>query len=434
MQTSASWNEAPAAPGPLDAWGSAPAASTPAPLGVGEGWADSVVAAPEPEQPYASQVQPEVNAHLPPNDIQTAGPIDVSTPAAVEESIQTIPVAPEPPVEAGQDKIFGAGPPGLSKRASNRPQQEAVVMPSERAQTGLDIGVQFGSLNLFENQPSFGQQDAPPAVQPKPEPSFIQQEAAPAPVPQQYSHEAAHQYSLAQHAQAAQAHHQAQDQGVQTSFAQAPPPNSFAQNNAFANRYPSSQYGAPPQHAEEPSHTPYAPFKQPEASPYFQHPGSAHSHSPAPGQQQPAASYQPFSAPGQAPGFPASQQSDYAGAYGQEALRNMVRRLAPRFDPILELWLTFLCTSRASTTSMDRPRADSSRPRPPSRGRTTPPLPPPARPHPSRPSPDKPPRTSNFLAKDSSSTCPRAMAATVRSTATSSRSASNPHFLDVACN
>ncbi|KAK4704479.1 hypothetical protein P7C70_g1734, partial [Phenoliferia sp. Uapishka_3] len=338
--TSASWNEAPA-PGPLDAWGSTPGSSTPAPLGVGEGWADAVAAAPEPDASYAHQIAPEVEAHLPPNDVATAGPIEVSAPAVVEESVQTIPVAPEPVVEAPQEKLFGAGPPGLSKRASNRPQQEGVVMPSERAAAGLDIGVQFGSLNLFENQPSF-QQEAPvqqQAAPKQPEQSFAQE--APAPPQQQYSHEAAqHQYQQAQQAQAQQQqqHHQLQEQGVQTSFSQ-PPPNSFAPGNAFSNRYPSSQYGQPQQVEEQHSlgsQSPYAPFKPDTASsPYFQHPGSQHSHSPAPlapgqSQQGVPSSYNSFnSLPQQAPGGPAAfgaSQSDYSALYGQDALRNMVRR------------------------------------------------------------------------------------------------------------
>lgn len=130
-------------------------------------------------------------------------------------------------------------------------------------------------------------------------------------------------------AQQQQQHHSLQDQSF------APPPNSFAQNNAFANRYPSSQYGQPQAPAEEQGATSaYAPFKPDAApSPYFQHP----SHSPAPSQQQQQQQGVPTSyassyglsqnAPGQPAAFGAGQ-GDYSAAYQQDsAMRNMVRPL-----------------------------------------------------------------------------------------------------------
>ena len=151
------WGDEPAAPGPLDAWGS----STPVPLGVGAGWADSVVAAQDLSYQHP-QVTAEIEAHLPPNDIHTAGPIALSTPTV--EEVAPAPVA-APAQQIDENDKFGPGPPGLAKRASTtaaRSQEQAVVMPNERATEVERVGVQFGSLNMFGSQPTFGQQEAAP--------------------------------------------------------------------------------------------------------------------------------------------------------------------------------------------------------------------------------------------------------------------------------
>lgn len=167
---SANWNEAPAAApvSSLGAWGTPQISRAPAPLGVGEGWADAVVAAHEPESAYSAhrQIPEAVEAHLPPNDIDAAGPIVVSAPV-VEEALESSPAVVE---EVAQDKFLGAGPPGLTKRASNRPQSEAVVMPT--AGVG-QIGVQFGSLNLFDGQPSFQQESSAQKAAPQHEQRWV---------------------------------------------------------------------------------------------------------------------------------------------------------------------------------------------------------------------------------------------------------------------
>lgn len=137
-----SWNIAPSPPGPLDAWNSTPIPQQPviveAALGVGEGWADTITAT----RINNDNQSNEVKAHLPPNDIATAGPIATSTPPAVVES----------------NSIESSGPPGLSKRVSTtaapaRTQQEAVVLPTTLGST--PNAVQFGSLSLFDGQQGF---------------------------------------------------------------------------------------------------------------------------------------------------------------------------------------------------------------------------------------------------------------------------------------
>lgn len=148
--TPAAWNVAPSPPGPLDAWTTSATPVVEASLGVGEGWADTITATRSEAEPSYSSIQ-EVQAHLPPNDIATAGPIATSTP----------PTAPI--VESVPEVQTSAGPPGLSKRVSatiTRPQQEAVVMPSTLDRT--PTAVQFGSLSLFDGQQGFAADTSAP--------------------------------------------------------------------------------------------------------------------------------------------------------------------------------------------------------------------------------------------------------------------------------
>ncbi|CDR38544.1 RHTO0S03e10660g1_1 [Rhodotorula toruloides] len=211
---------APSAPA-YDPWGSTPAAAAPqtAPLAVGEGWADSVLASkPAAEQDPA--FKREVDAHLPPNDITTAGPLEVNSQvaqAAAPAQQQQAQAVQQP----AQDKFLGAGPPGLPPK---RAQQEAVVFPGA---AGIDrLGVQFGSLDLLDgSKPSFGSQDvAKPetaAPQVPEQPSYAQQQQAP------YQQQQAVQTEQPQQQQPQQAQQipqqPKQEQVVQTAFSHSAP-------------------------------------------------------------------------------------------------------------------------------------------------------------------------------------------------------------------
>ncbi|BGP23199.1 hypothetical protein Rt10032_c02g1048 [Rhodotorula toruloides] len=323
-----------------DPWGSTPAAAAQtAPVAVGEGWADSVLASkPAVEQDPA--FTREVDAHLPPNDITTAGPLEVSSQAAPAQ--QPLPQQTQVAQQPAQDKFLGAGPPGLPPK---RAQQEAVVFPGA---AGIDrLGVQFGSLDLLDgSKPSFGSQDvAKPetaAPQVPEQPSYAQQQQAPYQQQQVVQTEAPQQ----QQQQAQQIPQQPkQEQAVQTAFSHSAPTQSNlfpGQASSAFSRYPtmSSAYGQPQQQQApgafgQDDQTAYGAFKPVESnpaaqvsSPYFQHPAS---HSPAPGTQAPAAaaSQSPYAAfnsvpQQQAPGQPfASQATDYSSLYGQESMRSM---------------------------------------------------------------------------------------------------------------
>lgn len=161
LASSEPWAAESIAPGPLDAWST----STPVPLGVGAGWAETVTANATTQDTLSyshqsNQVPTEVSAHLPPHDVNAAGPIEVSSSTTLVESILPL---------ASVSTNVDAGPPGLGKRANARPQEAAVVMPSHERNTtsvtatstgGIErVGVQFGSLNMFDGQDStFGQQ------------------------------------------------------------------------------------------------------------------------------------------------------------------------------------------------------------------------------------------------------------------------------------
>jgi hypothetical protein len=118
------WNEAPA-PGPLDAWGSSHA---PVAIGSGSGWADTVVAA-----PVHHQVPVEVET------IEIA-PVDIAPVAVAVQEVEQ--------QQTAEESSFGAGPPGLAKRASVGRMDQVV---GDRAQQQA-MGVQFGSLSMYDGQ------------------------------------------------------------------------------------------------------------------------------------------------------------------------------------------------------------------------------------------------------------------------------------------
>jgi hypothetical protein len=173
---------------PIDPWAETPAAGQPssttvppnlwsdtpqpAPLGVGEGWAETVLASSEPEQRSTLETTAfnrnhdnalAAQAGLEPAQAEDIGPIVASDQAQPQQPAQQ---QQQQSAEQTQQPIQGKpsqvsallAPPGLTKRASQRTKQEAaVVMPSERT-PGLDrVGVQFGSLNLFDNASSVQQ-------------------------------------------------------------------------------------------------------------------------------------------------------------------------------------------------------------------------------------------------------------------------------------
>lgn len=403
---------------PSAGWGVS--ASTPTPLAVGEGWADAVVASSVPvvEEDDKDKIL-QVEARLPPNDTNAAGGIEVSkqlvekeeslsleeevivvaeveveaevpaaattiiieqqqpveepslpvpeTIATVEEPqlVNTSPPSTVPVVVIPQAQPEQQGPPGLlAKRQSGRQmlQSEAVVMPQVAQQP--ELGVQFGSLSLFEGTGG-DNGDAHQQQQQQPQQSF-QSYAQEQPVQQQQQHYAQEHQQQQQHQQPQ--HRHVQEQGVQTldrnslplnyapqqpsqhqqqqqvnygapqqqqSQAQQPSHQSFGgHQSAFANRYS----GYPLQHLQQQqqpqaqedqqqlssqqvptSQSPYAPFK-PEA--YFQA-AQGHGHSPAPLPIQQQTGYPTFSPlPQQGHSQHQQQQSqhsqsDYSSFYDQ---------------------------------------------------------------------------------------------------------------------
>lgn len=182
-----------------DPWASTPAASSlepeAAPLGVGEGWAESIVAAPS---VIDSRQHERALEAAPPAGIDPAGPLDVHTPvpAALPEQQPAFdqPSAIEQTRSSAPNEKLNL-PPGLSKRASSRMQSDAaVIMPSSSTPDLGGVGVQFGSLNFFgnssEQEPASTRSDAVPsqaAVQSQQSP---QQQRLPQPIGQMSAYEA----------------------------------------------------------------------------------------------------------------------------------------------------------------------------------------------------------------------------------------------------
>ena len=131
-------------------------AAEPPPLGVGEGWADSIISKDDTtllDQAEDIEQHKRAEAAVPPVGIDPAGPLDVHTPAAEALSSHQ----PTFDLPSTLEEVAPAermiGPPGLSRRGGSRMQQDApVIISGTNGSSDVDrIGVQFGSLNLFGN-------------------------------------------------------------------------------------------------------------------------------------------------------------------------------------------------------------------------------------------------------------------------------------------
>ncbi|GAA98532.1 uncharacterized protein L969DRAFT_88521 [Mixia osmundae IAM 14324] len=249
----------PSQPVSHDPWGNTPAAAAaatahdPQSLGIGEAWADSVLAS-QPEPEHAAP------ASLPPPGINTAGKLAVDTPAAEAGA----PLHKDVGVSAslGPDPSDLMGPPGLAARRTQnqRLKQDApVVMPIERAVES--VGVQFGSLGVHESEQ---QQPAQPAhVQPSytaADPQLSAQQAQQAYYEQQYRQQ---QLQQAQQQQPQQQHYQQSQPGyTDKNVSQSGPGYQYGHPSGFSSGLHNSGYGAAsltaPSQASPSVNSPYA--------------------------------------------------------------------------------------------------------------------------------------------------------------------------------
>lgn len=142
-----------------DPWASTPAAVNPAEpevpaLGVGEGWADSIIASNDVPSTAPADVEQHKRAEeaIPPTGVNPAGPLDVHTPVpdalpSQQPAFNQPSALAQPSVAQKTEKL--SAPPGLSKRTSSRMQSDAAVTMPGPSPDVSGMGVQFGSLNLF---------------------------------------------------------------------------------------------------------------------------------------------------------------------------------------------------------------------------------------------------------------------------------------------
>jgi hypothetical protein len=139
-----------------DIWGSTPLAAASEPWGtttgsIGEGWAETVLASGESADQFGRSVDSSTAQQQ-----QAAGAAEASVDRAGTAQT-TVPEQQDDAASAKKDKDKLLGPPGLTRRAGQRNRQDAaVVMPNERALGVERVGVQFGSLALFDNNAAAG--------------------------------------------------------------------------------------------------------------------------------------------------------------------------------------------------------------------------------------------------------------------------------------
>jgi len=170
------------------------------PLGVGEGWAEAVLAQPSESTASIFDQQAASKLVLTPSDAPSIGPIEMSTPsvsAPVLEPTMAPPASvtdralqvPEPQSIMTTGSIQSTplptsssilAPPGLTKRASTRKGQEAaVVMPGSGTPSMDRMGLKFGSLSLFGDAVEAGEaSQAPPIDVPSPPVPIIEEALA----------------------------------------------------------------------------------------------------------------------------------------------------------------------------------------------------------------------------------------------------------------
>ncbi|KAA1115113.1 hypothetical protein PGT21_031762 [Puccinia graminis f. sp. tritici] len=139
------------------------------PLGVGEGWAEAVLAQPNESTTSIFDQQAASKLVLTPSDAPSIGPIELTTPSVSAPVLEPAVAQPTNVTDRGLHvpepaSILNSGsnqsntlpttsilaPPGLTKRASTRKGQDAaVVMPGSGTPTMDRMGLKFGSLSLF---------------------------------------------------------------------------------------------------------------------------------------------------------------------------------------------------------------------------------------------------------------------------------------------
>jgi hypothetical protein len=139
------------------------------PLGVGEGWAEAVLAQPNESTTSIFDQQAASKLVLTPSDAPSIGPIELTTPSVTAPVLEPAMAQPANVTDHGLHvpepaSILNSGsnqsntlpttsilaPPGLTKRASTRKGQDAaVVMPGSGTPTMDRMGLKFGSLSLF---------------------------------------------------------------------------------------------------------------------------------------------------------------------------------------------------------------------------------------------------------------------------------------------
>lgn len=154
----------------------------PQPLGIGEGWADAVLAQPSESKASIFDHQAGNQIVLTPSDSANIGPIELSTPSAtvpiveppsvsilpstnvadratqVPEAVSIMCAASQQPNTLTSAPSSILAPPGLTKRTSTRKGQEAaVVMPGSGTPSMDRMGLKFGSLSLFGDTTETGE-------------------------------------------------------------------------------------------------------------------------------------------------------------------------------------------------------------------------------------------------------------------------------------
>ncbi|WAR51910.1 hypothetical protein PtB15_1B347 [Puccinia triticina] len=154
------------------------------PLGVGEAWAEAVLAQPNENATSIFDQQAASKLVLTPSDAPNIGPIELTTPSVTAPVLETTMAQPKNVTDRGLQvpepaSLLSTGsnqsnppptssilaPPGLTKRASTRKGQEAaVVMPGSGTPTMDRMGLKFGSLSLFGDTAESAEASQVPAL------------------------------------------------------------------------------------------------------------------------------------------------------------------------------------------------------------------------------------------------------------------------------
>ncbi|KAI7967468.1 hypothetical protein MJO29_000745 [Puccinia striiformis f. sp. tritici] len=154
------------------------------PLGVGEAWAEAVLAQPNETTTSIFDQQAASKLVLTPSDASNIGPIELTTPSATAPVLEQTMAPPANLTDRAlqlpeSSSLLTAGsnqshilptssilaPPGLTKRASTRKGQDAaVVMPGSGTPSMDRMGLKFGSLSLFGEAADTGEASQVPSL------------------------------------------------------------------------------------------------------------------------------------------------------------------------------------------------------------------------------------------------------------------------------